>query len=217
MKVGTDGVLLGAWVRTDGVKNILDIGTGTGLIALMLAQRSLAKVHAVEIDMEAVRQAEENFRHSPWGDRLKVFNKDFRDYEGMNTGYDLIVSNPPYFSNSLHAPDHTRSVARHDHQLNLNELMAGIVPLLNTDGRFGIIYPYQDLRRLERSAEQVGLYVLRRTDVIPAPGKDTKRVLLEMHKTKTNCSHDSLMLEEFGRHKYSEAFKSLTCDFYLKA
>ncbi len=143
MKVGTDGVLLGAWADCDNAKRILDIGTGTGLIALMMAQRSQAQIDAIEIDEHASEQAIENVNRSPWASRVNVINKSLQDYSKVeNKAYDLIVSNPPYFQNSMFAPDKKRTDARHNSNLELEDLLKGAKKLLSNDGKLSIILPY---------------------------------------------------------------------------
>lgn len=217
MKVGTDGVLLGAWAGIEKARLILDIGTGTGLIALMLAQRSKAEIHAVEIDEQAAMQAKDNFQNSKWSKRLSIFHQAFQEFKSRQFQYELILTNPPFFSNSLNALRHERSIARHDLTLNLNDLFAGVSAVLVPEGRLAIIYPYSDFPILEKTAGSNGLFLIRETLVVPAPGKPVKRVLAEFSKTKRKLTQDSLLLEEFGRHKYSEEYKSLTREFYLGA
>ena len=128
MKVGTDGVLLGAWTNAENAKKVLDIGTGTGLIALMIAQRSKALITGIEIDEDAAEEAYENFVSSPWGDRLRVENSDFAVFSNIcNEKYDVIVSNPPYFVDSLECPDEKRGKARHTSSLSFENLIKGAV------------------------------------------------------------------------------------------
>lgn len=133
MKVGTDGVLLGAWTPVESSARILDIGTGTGLVALMLAQRCSASVIALEIDETAAQQAAENITRSPWGNRIEVVCQDFRLYSNKNNSlkYDTIVSNPPYFTDSLKCPDSQRNTARHNDNLSYEELLKGVSNLLS--------------------------------------------------------------------------------------
>ncbi len=143
MKVGTDGVLLGAWTPIVDAQRILDVGTGTGLIALMLAQRSNARIDAVEIDKLASEEAEFNFAQSPWNDRLNVFNTNFQVFVNLPfVPYDLIVSNPPFFINSLKTKCAALSVARHDEMLSFDQLITGAKRLLSNTGRFCVIIPF---------------------------------------------------------------------------
>lgn len=217
MKVGTDGVLLGAWVNTGSCQRILDVGTGTGLIALMLAQRSNAIIDAVEIDAKASMQASDNFNASKWSNRLKVYNLPFQKYSGSDDNkYDLIVSNPPYFSNSLKAPDQKRSIARHDDTLTLADLLTYSCPLLGDSGRLGVIVPAEIFLRFKEEAKSKELYPLRLTFVRPTPSSLPKRILCEFSKQKLKERSDELVIEERGRHHYSMNYVKLTKDFYLK-
>lgn len=141
MKVGTDGTLLGAWTDVTKSRTILDIGTGTGLIALMLAQRSLTtQITAIDIDIDSVMQAESNVALSPWCDRVKVFCSSLQDFNG--SGYDTIVSNPPYFVNSLKCPNGHRTLARHTASLSYKDLFDGVTRMLSDDGEFSVIIPF---------------------------------------------------------------------------
>ncbi len=216
MKVGTDGVLLGAWVDCEKAKSILDIGTGTGLISLMLAQRSSAFIDAVEIDQQACDQAKENVKKSLWKDRIEILHSSFQEYyKSTNKKYDLIVSNPPYFQNSLLAPDKKRTDARHNSNLQLEDLMSGSLKLLNDDGILGVILPYLEGNMFILKASEFGLYCVRQTKVLPNPGKQPKRLLLEFSRNKKPLIEQELIIELNKRHEYSEAYKNLTKDFYL--
>ena len=147
MKVGTDAVLLGAWADITACKNILDIGTGTGIIALMLAQRCFANIDAIDIDTDAYSQAKENVAASPFAERINVIHASCSEYTGScaREKYDLIVSNPPYFINSLKCPDNKRSVARHTDSLSLFELIDDSCSLLSLSGRIALVLPYEQL------------------------------------------------------------------------
>lgn len=216
MKVGTDGVLLGAWANCEESKNVLDIGTGTGLIALMIAQRSSAKIDAIEIDNEASGQALENIEKSPWAERINVLNRSFQDFsESITQKYDLIVTNPPYFQNSLFAPDQKRTDARHNSNLQLEELLVGSKKLLNQDGFLSIILPYLEGNMFILKASEMDLYCVRQTKVLAKPNKEPKRLLLEFMKVKKPLVEQEMIIELNKRHEYSEAYKNLTKDFYL--
>jgi tRNA1Val (adenine37-N6)-methyltransferase len=215
MKVGTDGVLLGAWTDVAGAETILDIGTGTGLIALMLAQRSTAPVDAIEIDEAAAEQACENVAASPWKDRIQVSHITLQSFTEQGKKYDLIVSNPPFFSNSLRARGDQRSLARHSHTLSLTELITGVSRLLSSKGRFALIWPAANFSSVVQVAASCRLFPLRQTRVIPAPGKPVKRILAEFTGKQRKTHSSELIIEQFGRHKYSQEYKDLTGDFYL--
>lgn len=215
MKVGTDGVLLGAWTNIQESQRILDIGTGTGLIAIMLAQRcSHAHITGIDIDKEAVCQANENILASPWKDRVEVLPQDLRTYRPQAL-YDTIVSNPPYFVNSLKCPDNQRNTARHTDTLDMDELLGKVASLLTDEGRFSIILPYEQGSDLLSTAASKGLYPSRETAIITRPGLSPKRLLMEFRKTKEAFQTDELVIE-LERHVYSPEYIELTRDFYLK-
>lgn len=218
MKVGTDAVLLGAWADTSFCKNILDIGTGTGIIALMLAQRSQATVEAIDIDKEACVQATENAAASPYTERIKVVHASCADFAASNQQkrYDLIVSNPPYFINSLKCPDNKRTVARHTDTLLLSDLIREAQTLLSPSGRIALVLPYERQEEVKALASANHLYICRQTDVIPIPGAPPKRLLVELSTTEENIKNrDTLTIEE-ARHQYTPEYIALTKEFYLK-
>ncbi len=216
MKVGTDGVLLGAWANCENAKNILDIGTGTGLIALMLAQRSKTNIDAIEIDEVACRQAKENVGNSLWRERIEIINKSFQNFsKSTNNKYDLIVSNPPYFQNSLFAPDKKRTDARHNSNLELEDIIDGAKKLLDEEGILSLILPYLEGNMVILKSFEKGLYCIRQTKVLPKPNREPKRLLLEFMKIKKPLIEQEIIIELNKRHEYSEAYKNLTKDFYL--
>ena len=194
MKVGTDGVLLGAWTSVQGARRVLDVGTGTGLVALMLAQRSPAdvKIVALEVDTAAVEQAKENVARSFWKEQIEVVQADFNQYHSSGK-FDVIVSNPPYFVGSLKCPDVQRNAARHATSLTYEELLKGVAGLLAEDGTF----------------------TARQLNVITKPGGVPKRVLIAFSFGNRECVVEEL-LTEIARHKYSEEYIMLTREYYLK-
>jgi len=215
MKVGTDGVLLGAWTPVNDARRILDVGTGTGLIALMLAQRSAAKIDAVEINESACEEAEFNFAQSPWNDRLKVFYTDFQVFANLPPDpYDLIVSNPPFFVNSLKTTNDALAVARHDHMLTFNQLIIGAQKLLSPIGRLCVIIPFTSSVEFRECARLSGFYLRHQTNIIPKPGRAPKRVLLELSlEAGYPVNSELTILDENGF--YTLAYKTLTAPFYL--
>lgn len=215
MKVGTDGVLLGAWTDVSHARNVLDIGTGTGLIALMLAQRCKdASITAIDIENDAISQATDNVQASPWSRRITPLLQDVRTYR-PEVLFDTIVSNPPYFIHSLKGPDEQRNTARHTDTLDAESLLAKVSELLSEEGLFSIILPAEQADGLMRMALQVGLHPSRRTDVVTRPGLPPKRVLMEFRKVETPLASNVLVVE-LERHVYSEEYMALTKDFYLK-
>lgn len=214
MKVGTDGVLLGAWADVKHTQHILDIGTGTGLVALMLAQRSQATIAAIEIDHDAASQAEQNINLSAWQERITVFEQDFKMFE-TETRFDLIVSNPPYFVDALTSPEAKRTQARHAASLSYKDLFHGAKARLMPNGKFCVILPADVTSQVITIATEAGLYLHKQLDVITSPGKSPKRSLMEFRlyvalQVEQNC----LLLEE-ERHQLSQAYYELTRDFYL--
>ncbi|NDW12710.1 methyltransferase domain-containing protein [Bacteroides sp. 214] len=213
MKVGTDGVLLGAWAPVTSACRVLDIGTGTGLVALMLAQRSEARITAIEIDGEAAEQARENVAQSPWQARIEVLHGDFLCYEPAEK-FDLIVSNPPYFVDSLHSPDAQRTNARHNNTLTYDTLLQHAAALLHPLGSIALILPTDVLSVVKDVAEKYHLFVNRQLNIITAPGKLSKRVLVSFTAESQPLKEDELLIEK-SRHVYSEEFAKLVEEFYL--
>ncbi len=226
MKVGTDGVLLGAWCRIGPEqRRLLDVGTGTGLIALMAAQRLEAcgapdgfRVDALEVDGRSARQAEENVAAGPWPGAVRVIPRSLQDFarEYGGEGYDHIVSNPPYFVDSLRCPDPARSAARHADTLPYPDLAACVGRLLAPGGIFSVILPPDGMEWLTDLAAGEGLYPLRRTAVVPAPGLPVMRVLTEFGTEMAMPCEDTLAVSTADRSGFSEEYRRLTRDFYLK-
>lgn len=217
MKVGTDGVLLGAWVKLGKVRRVLDVGTGTGLVALMLSQRSegFISIDAIDIDEDAVLQTLENVERASFRN-VKAIHSSLQDYVAKcDAKYDMIVSNPPYFSSSLHSPDGQRTLARHTNSLPMVEFMNISARLLSSDGYLSLIFPYAEKDLLIDLAENAGLFVSRITNVYPMPHLNAKRVLLEFSKMKQDTEIADLIIEK-ERHIYTDDFTELVKDFYLK-
>ena len=215
MKVGTDGVLLGAWVQVDTAKRVLDIGTGTGLIALMVAQRSAACVVGTDIDGEAVEQAMENVNASPWKNRICICRKDVMQMNGEEYGsFDVIVSNPPYFVEEVRCPDERRDTARHTGNLTFGNLLTAVEKLLTEDGVFSVIIPADVGDFFVSLAAEKHLYIQRKMLVYSKPGAEPKRVLLAFGRKI--CAYDTEhLVVELDRHVYSKDYIELTKDFYL--
>lgn len=217
MKVGTDAVLIGAWTDISDAANILDVGTGTGIIALMLAQRSedSIPIDAIDIDKDAIIQAGENIKNSPFY-RINCYHNSFQQYcANINHQYDLIVSNPPYFSESLCSPDQKRTIARHTQSLKLEEFFQIASQLLSKKGRISIIFPYTEKNTLLRLARETSLYPSRITDVHPTPSSKPIRVLIEFSCIEKKIEEKDLVIEK-ERHVYSDEFTALAQEFYLK-
>jgi len=215
MKVGTDAVLLGAWASTAGVETILDIGTGSGILALMLAQRtsSNTRIDAVEIAQPDFFQAMENARNSPWREKINLHHVEIQSYQS-NTAYDLIVCNPPYFINSLRPPTLSRERARHAGTLSSRELLAAVKGHLSKAGTFSIILPTAEGIQFQSVAEEFGLYTSRRLAFFSREQKPQERWLMEFRFEKRAQDTEKLVLYGYGN-EWSEEYKLLTRDFYL--
>lgn len=216
MKVGTDGVLLGAWTPIkSGTVRILDVGTGTGVIALMMAQRHPeAEIWGVDID--PVEEACKNGAQSPWNDRLHFVQQPVQEFEAEP--FDLILSNPPFFVESLQCPDRGRTMARHAVALPFEALRDAVARLLKKEGRFALVLPIVEAERFERMAEGV-LRVVHRTYVRTTPRHPAKRCLMEFVHADSKAEpqpDDELMIGTGEHETYTEEYRSLTRDFYLK-
>lgn len=236
MKVGTDGVLLGAWCplsdswESDGEYRVLDIGTGSGLIALMLAQRTEAIGHgrwaidAIDIDADAVAQAQENFAQSPWAEILHAHQSSLQDWLLASTPYtthptrnryDLIVSNPPYFQQSLKNPDAQRAVARHTDSLTYNDLIAHAARMLKANGTLALVLPFEAKEEIIALAQAHALTPTHITHVHSKPGKPAKRLLIAFSPQRFVASSPNTFYIESADSPRSNEYKELTRDFYL--
>lgn len=224
MKVGTDGVLLGALAKAPQGGRILDIGTGTGVVALMLAQRSPARIDAVEIDPGAAGQAEENVRATPWAERIRVICGDFAAFHtSCDRRYDLIVSNPPYFRNSLAPKTAEKALARHASEGFYEELLKGSGKLLASSGKCCFILPPEVSEETERMAEEHGLFPLEGIVIRSVPGRKAFRKLLVLGRVRTGTggktratprSEQELTLHEKDG-SYTSTFRQLLQPYYL--
>jgi len=218
MKVGTDAVLLGAWVTCGKAEYILDIGTGTGVIALMIAQKCDSFIEAIDIDAPAVQQAKENIASSKWSDRIIVRHKSLQDFAGSShLKFDLIVSNPPFFTDSSKAAGSERTLARHTDLLSFGDLLKGVKKLLVSEGRFCLILPVNEAQLLREIAEPMGLYLSKLTRVRTREDKQTeKRWLMQFEPNPKSFSENSIVIEKDSRHNYTDEYKELTKDYYLQ-
>ena len=219
MKIGTDGVLLGAWATvSEKTNSILDIGAGTGIIALQLAQRSNAAIiDALEIDDDAYEQATTNFENSPWSDRLFCYHASFIEFiEEIDDKYDLIVSNPPFYTEKYKTQNKKRDLARFSDALPFDHLLFGVSKLLSDKGKAAFIIPFSSENKFLEIANSFNLFVNKITRVKGTPQSEFKRSLLELSFYKnSNVLEEELTIEK-NRHEYTEEYKSLTKSFYLK-
>lgn len=214
-KVGTDGVLLGAWADVSGRKRILDIGTGTGLVALMIAQRSDAEIIAIEPDYDSFIQAAENVRRSKWSRRIKVENTHLQDYIPDNSRFDLIVTNPPYFIDSLKNPDPAKSKARHNDSLTHSDILKGAGRLLDKDGLLQLILPYDEGNIFIAEAQEYGFYCSNILKIRPTQSAVIRRLILGFSRKTGMPAEHFLTIEKGKRHEFTDDYISLTKDFYL--
>jgi tRNA1Val (adenine37-N6)-methyltransferase len=216
MKVGVDAVLLGAWAKSQTAKNILDIGTGTGLLALMMAQKSLAKITAIEIDEIAYKQAVENINNSGWSERIQLINVSLQKFVLLSKHkFDFIICNPPYFNSSLVSPIKTRTLARHDQSLNLSELLKAVCNLLDVDGRLVLIYPHSRQNELLIKSRELGFFTTHLLEISGNERKSPNRVIIEFSRKESNFSKSKLVVRDSVTNDYTADYKELTKDFYL--
>lgn len=218
MKIGTDGVLLGAWASLHNNPNsILDIGTGTGVISLQLAQRSIANlIDALELDDQAFEQAVVNFENSDWSDRLFCYHASLQEFvEDIDDKYDLIVSNPPFYNDEFETNDEARNKARFTSSLSFEELIDSAHKLLSEDGIFSVIIPFKEEKNFIRYAKHKNLYVTRICRVKGTQASEKKRSMIEFSFSAGNRKLEELVIET-SRHQYTQEYIDLVKDFYLK-
>ncbi len=218
MKIGTDAVLLGAWAPCSTETSILDIGAGSGILALMMAQRNPGvTVDAVEIDHEAATSATHNAKLSPWHSSINIINTSLQVFaQDKQAGYSLVICNPPFFTNSLKAPDAARNTARHNDSLPVDELLFFTSRLLNLNGKASFILPAADAENWLAVASGCNLHLTHCTLVRSYPDREPHRALLSFCRTpQADIAKNEICIYS-GRNTYSSEYKALTRDFYLK-
>lgn len=221
MQVGTDAVLLGSWCTLDDYPDsILDIGSGTGVISLMLAQRSdTLTIDAVEVDESAYEQTVENFEQSDWGDRLYCYNATFQEFANEiaeeQESYDFIVSNPPFYTDEFETENEARNKARFTSSLSFEELINGVVSILSKKGKFAVVIPFKEETNFINIAKEKNLFLNRSCHVQGNKSSEIKRSLLEFSFHSSEIQKEHLIIET-ERHKYTAEYINLTKDFYLK-
>lgn len=218
MKVGTDGILLGAWADVGDVQKVLDIGAGSGLISIMLGQRSSrAQIHSVEIEAESYGQARENMAAAPWAERLSIQHISIQEYaRSSDRRYDLIVSNPPFFSGGALSNNQNRNIVRHTVKMPHGDLFSAARTLLTPQGRFCVILPYIEGLRFEELARTYKLYCTRTMEVRSKADKPVERLLLQFEREEKEKTEESLIIQGEGRNNWTKEYKALTGMFYLK-
>jgi tRNA1Val (adenine37-N6)-methyltransferase len=218
MKVGTDGTLLGAWCNINDRYRVLDIGTGTGLIALMIAQRnSLAYIDAIEIDEDACKEANYNFQHSPWKERLSIIHQPLQQFTPSQF-YDLIVSNPPYFDDANENKNEKLTIARHTEALGFNDVIDFAKKHLYENGLLSVILPVIQAEKFAKECFSNGLFLNRKMDVYANTSSEKPiRVMMEFSKEKSySVEEKTIRIETETRHEFTEEYMDLTKDFFLK-
>ncbi len=217
MKVGTDAVLLGSWVIPNGSTKILDIGTGTGVIALMLAQKTNALITAIDIDKDSTEQAKINVLESNYKNNVKVVHISFQDlFNSTEDKYSLIVTNPPYFVDSHKSSVENRSLARHNDSLSFEDLLSGVKKLLEPKGKFCLILPKNEAIIFRELATTKGLYLSKLMRVRTRKEKDSeKRHLMQFEFKESEFSETTLVIEEDSHRNYTKEYKEFTKDYYL--
>ncbi|WP_423130430.1 tRNA1(Val) (adenine(37)-N6)-methyltransferase [Gaoshiqia sp. Z1-71] len=214
MKVGIDGVLLGAWANFDGEKRVLDVGTGTGLLALMAAQRCYASIDAVELEPEAAAEALANFNRSAWKSRIRLVVCAFQDFEAQEK-YDHIISNPPFFENSPKSADSKRAQARHSDSLAWPDLLERAKKMLAENGKISLILPADQEGRLRFLACDLGLYINRFCPVLPDETREPHRILAELSCSPGQADGYRVIIRNSESAEYTDQYRELTRDFYL--
>lgn len=218
MKIGTDGVLLGAWTSIENNPfSVLDIGAGTGVLSLMLAQRSHAEViEALEIDDKTYEQCVDNFEQSPWNDRMFCYHASLEEFANeMDDTYDLIICNPPFYSEDYKTENTQRNLARFQDAMPFEHLLESVATLLSEDGRFSVIIPFSEEEKFIALAKQVALFPKKKTHVKGTPSSEIKRSLIEFSFINQAIEISELIIET-TRHQYTDDYINLTQDFYLK-
>lgn len=218
MKLGTDAVVLGAYVNPQKAKNILDIGTGTGILSLMMAQKSDAIIQAIEIDEMAAIEAEFNFKQSKWAEQLSLYMGSIQDYASNNPAekFDLIITNPPYFvaGNQFEIEEEKRRTARHTNTLSFDELAKIMAELLHEDGTIAMVLPVQEAELFIQIAEVHQLFPKEILQVYPKKSKPFNRLVMLFSKQKQNITQQELVIYHEDN-SYTNEYYELTKDFYL--
>jgi len=218
MKIGTDGVLLGAWAAVNqNPFSVLDIGAGTGILSLMIAQRSNAEqIEAIEIDDNAFEQCTENFENSPWNDRLFCYHASLQEFaDEIEDKYDLIISNPPFYSDDYKSQNQQRDLARFQDAMPFEHLIESVSKLLAENGKFSVIIPYKEEENFIGLSAEVNLFPNRLLRVKGNLESEVKRSLIEFSIKKREVKTEELIIET-SRHQYTDEYINLTKDFYLK-
>jgi tRNA1Val (adenine37-N6)-methyltransferase len=216
MKVGTDAVLLGAWADATQAKRVLDIGTGTGILALMIAQKSEAQICAIDINIDSYQQAIENIHYSLWKDRIQLFHSSIQEFsKTINEQFDLIITNPPYFTDAYKAKEISRNNARHTDELPFEILIECVCKLLQPQGVFYIILPFAEAQIFKNMAKQNNLCLVQSMRIKTKADKEPKRLLMKYSFEQKIQEETEIVIENDDRHHYTKEYIELTKDYYL--
>lgn len=216
MKVGTDSLLLGLWVEPDGAQQILDIGTGCGILALLMAARTQAKIDAIELDNASFKEAFENFSHSPYSERIHAIHDDFRIFSARPAKkYDLLITNPPFFINDMRPQEQIRSRARHGDYLDYDRLCNGVAGIMTPTGRFCLVLPYDKSRTFKKIAEDYGLHVKRQLLIFPKRGWQPNRVNMELSFIPVEKTDTDMFTLREEDNKFTLQYKDFFKDYLI--
>ncbi len=215
LKVGTDAVLLGAWADCSNTARLLDIGSGCGVIALAIAQRTKARIEAIEIDHKSWEQSKENFEISTWANRLHSYHTSLQNFK-PDYLFDHIVSNPPYFENAYKAPDNKRNNARHTDELSFQELLTGVNRLLDKNGKFSVILPLDAKCTFVQLAKEQSLFLHREMIIHPKKYHAPNRIMMEFRRVHTAVAISQKIHIRNHNNTFADIYKELTRDYYLK-
>jgi len=215
MKVGTDAVLLGIWTELSGIKSVLDVGAGCGIISLILASRSPVVVDAVELDNDSFEEASQNFAESPFSNRLSIFHADFNHFVSTeNKKYDLIVSNPPFFINDFQSKNPRKSLARHTQSLTYEQLVNGAQKLLNLNGKIAVVLPYRESRFFLQAAQIAGFFVEKKMLIFPVVGREPNRMNLLLSRKPVDLQTEKFTIRD-GDGKFTNQYVEFVRDYYI--
>lgn len=215
MKIGTDAILLSRWVEVNADDDVLDIGTGCGLIPLMLSQKGIRHADAVEIDADSFEEASTNFRNSVWSENLNAFHEDVRTFAGKNLcKYDLIVSNPPFFFGENVPQKIKKGLARHTNTLSYNDLLVSVKKMLKPDGRFALVLPAIESKTFMKNASEIGFYLQKEMKIVPIEGRETNRVNMQFVLNQGDTYTETFVLRN-ENHSFTKEYKEFLKDYYL--
>ena len=216
MKIGTDAILLGRWVEVDENDEVLDIGTGCGLLPLMLAQKGIKSADAVEIDRDSFEEAAQNFINSAWKSRLFAINDDVKHYaEHCTKKYDLVVSNPPFFFGDNIPEKEKKGLARHTNTLSYNDLLVAVKKLLKPEGRFALVLPALESLTFLKDAENQGFYLEKEMKIVPIEGKEPNRINMQLVVNQVDAVKSETFILRHPDHSFTKEYKEFLKDYYL--